>query len=107
MLDFFGTPVVGTVDGGGQTATFMGISHFSIVVGLLRIIDDDTTPPSIIGLRSPDPNANGWNNSAVTVSFQCSDESGLASGSPPPPTILTLDGKAQSVTGACTDQAGN
>ena len=35
MLDYLGTPVMGTVDVGGQTATFLGISHFSTVVGLV------------------------------------------------------------------------
>ena len=35
MLDFSGSPVIGTVDDGGQTATFTGISHFTIVVGLI------------------------------------------------------------------------
>jgi hypothetical protein len=35
MLDYLGTPVMGTVDVAGQTATFLGISHFSTVVGLV------------------------------------------------------------------------
>src|SRR5258708_304187 len=40
----------------------------------------DQAAPHIIGRRSPDPNAYDWNNSAVTVSFPCSDAlSGLAS----------------------------
>lgn len=33
----------------------------------------DTTPPTITGAAAPPPNANGWNNTPVTVSFTCSD----------------------------------
>jgi hypothetical protein len=68
----------------------------------------DQTPPTIIGLRSPDPNPNDWNNSAVTISFQCSDAvSALAAGSPPAPTVMSTQGAGQSVKGTCTDLAGN
>ncbi len=34
----------------------------------------DKTPPSIDPKISPDPNRNGWNNSDVTVSFECKDD---------------------------------
>jgi probable HAF family extracellular repeat protein len=68
----------------------------------------DATPPSITSARSPAANATGWNNSPVTVSFQCADTlSGLAAGSPPAPTVLSGEGAAQSVSGTCTDVAGN
>jgi hypothetical protein len=68
----------------------------------------DKTLPTITPVRTPPPNANGWNNTNVTVSFQCSDTlSGLAAGSPPAPTTLTSEGAGQSVTGTCTDVAGN
>jgi hypothetical protein len=68
----------------------------------------DKTPPTITSVRTPPPNANGWNNTSVTVSFQCSDAlSGLAAGSPPAPTALSSEGAGQSVSGTCTDVAGN
>lgn len=68
----------------------------------------DITPPSIIGQRSPAANANGWNNSVVTVTFQCADDiSGLAPGSPPAPIAVSAQAADQSVTGTCTDRAGN
>lgn len=68
----------------------------------------DKTPPAITPVRTPPPNANGWNNTNVTVSFQCSDAlSGLAAGSPPAPTTLSAEGAGQSVSGKCTDIAGN
>ena len=43
MLDTSGFQVIGHVDPGQQTATFLGISHFSIVVGLVP----DVIPVSI------------------------------------------------------------
>jgi hypothetical protein len=68
----------------------------------------DKTPPTILSSRTPVPNANGWNNTPVTVSFLCSDAlSGLAAGSPPTPTALSTEGAGQSVNGNCTDLAGN
>jgi hypothetical protein len=68
----------------------------------------DKTPPTITSVRTPAANANGWNNSQVTISFTCVDTlSGLAAGSPPAPTILANEGANQSVSGTCQDLAGN
>jgi hypothetical protein len=68
----------------------------------------DKTPPSINGSRIPAANANGWNNTDVTVSFPCTDAvSGLAAGSPPASTMLTSEGGNQHVSGSCQDLAGN
>ena len=68
----------------------------------------DSTPPAITASRNIPANANGWNNSPVTVTFQCSDAlSGLAAGSPPAPVTLAGNGAAQSATGSCRDLAGN
>ena len=68
----------------------------------------DSTPPTIIGHRNPAANAYGWNNTDVMVSFTCTDGgSGLAAGSPPADTVLSIEGAGQSVTGSCSDLAGN
>jgi hypothetical protein len=65
----------------------------------------DKTPPVIVGSATPAPNAHGWNNTDVNVSFACSDSlSGIASCSGP--TTLG-EGENQSVTGQATDSAGN
>jgi len=73
-----------------------------------QTINIDATPPSISGTWGPPPNASGWNNSPVTVIFQCTDlVSGLAAGSPPAPTVLSAQGLGQSVSGTCQDMAGN
>jgi hypothetical protein len=94
---------------GVTTLTFFGADNAGNVESAKTLaIQLDKTPPSIAGMRSPAPNANGWNNTNVTVSFQCSDAlSGLAGGSPPAPTALSSEGARQSVRGTCTDIAGN
>jgi hypothetical protein len=71
-------------------------------------INIDKTPPSIAPSRTPAANANGWNNTNVTVSFACGDAlSGLALGSPPATTVLASEGTNQQVSGTCFDLAGN
>jgi hypothetical protein len=68
----------------------------------------DATPPTITGAASPAANANGWNNSDVTVSFTCADAppgSGVATCSGP--TTLSGEGAGQSASGTATDTAGN
>jgi hypothetical protein len=66
----------------------------------------DTTQPTITASAVPAANADGWNNSSVTVSFSCTDsgsgvdtaDSSLAN------QVLTASGTA---TGTCIDNAGN
>src|SRR6266700_1228210 len=94
----------------GMTAvTFFGTDNAGNVEATkAAAIRLDKTPPTIAGLRTPGPNANGWNNTSVTVAFQCADAlSGLASGSPPSPTVVGTEGANQSVSGLCADLAGN
>ncbi len=72
------------------------------------IVTIDTTGPMIVMTRTPVPNANGWNNTDVTVSFDCLDAlSGLAGNPPPATTVSTTEGANQTVTGSCEDVAGN
>src|SRR6185436_6348848 len=69
-------------------------------------VNIDKTAPSINALRNPSPNANGWNNTNVTVSFAAVDPlSGVASQSGP--VTITTEGANQIVTGTATDRAGN
>lgn len=69
-------------------------------------VEIDKTPPLIEASRSPSPNENGWNNTAVTVSFHCSDSlSGIASCAST--QQITREGKGQSVTGVAVDKADN
>jgi hypothetical protein len=69
-------------------------------------INIDKTAPTITASRSPAANANGWNNSAVTVHYTCSDVlSGIASC--PSDDVLSGQGAGQSASGTATDLAGN
>lgn len=66
----------------------------------------DKTVPTISGGWTPAANSNGWNNSPVTVSFNCGD---LLSGidTCTPSTLLNSEGTSQSVAGTAVDNAGN
>jgi hypothetical protein len=67
-------------------------------------IKRNATPPAITVLRTPGPNANGWNNTDVTVGFTASALSGIAQVSGP--VTLRAEGADQKVTGTATDLAG-
>ncbi len=90
------------VDKAGYTATSFA------TYGPIRI---DKTPPVITVTRTPDPNAQGWNKTPVTVSFTCTD---ALSGVSPQSNVggggtFANDGVYSSVTstGTCMDNAGN
>jgi hypothetical protein len=104
-----GTTTVTISAEGTTTLTFFGTDNAGNQEAPKTLtIQIDKTPPSISGARTPAANANGWNNTNVTVRFQCADSlSGLAAGSPPAPTVLSAEGAAQSVRGTCTDAANN
>ena len=71
-------------------------------------INIDKTEPIIIGSRTPAANANGWNNTDVTISFACSDAPGSGLASPCPADVVVSDeGAGQSVTRSATDKSGN
>jgi hypothetical protein len=92
VLNFFGT------DNAGNAET-----PESVTIKL------DKTPPTISATsRNPLPNAHGWNNTNVTVHFDCSDSlSGLAPASGPIDAVVSGEGANQSVTETCQDVAGN
>ena len=90
-----GQIVTGTAkDSAGRTATAQ------VTVKL------ELAPPTITATLSPVPNAAGWNNTPVTVTYTCT-----ASTSPlvscPPPDKFTTEVSAQLVTETATDVAGN
>ena len=66
----------------------------------------DTTPPTITASIFPAPNAAGWNNTPVTVTFACTDAgSGIVTC--PPPVAVSADGAGQAISGTAVDAAGN
>ncbi len=67
----------------------------------------DTSNPTITGSRTPAANGFGWNNTDVTVSFECKDEqSGVTIENCTPPVPVTNEGAAQEVSGTATDNVG-
>ena len=70
-------------------------------------VNIDKTDPGIsfVG-QSPAKNANGWNNTDVTLSWTCTDGgSGVVDGTVS--KTITSEGTAQQETGTCADLAGN
>ncbi len=66
----------------------------------------DATAPTIAFDSRTAPNANGWNNTDVSVNWICADAlSGAVSSSVS--QILTGEGANQSTAGTCADNAGN
>jgi hypothetical protein len=87
-----------------QLTVFDRSGNSSTVIS--QTFETDTTPPTIAASIVPPPNAAGWNNTNVTVTFVCADAlSGVATG--PPPQTVTTEGANQVVSGTATDNAGN
>ena len=83
-------PVVVSVPGAGTSNS----STFTVV-----------SPLAISALISPLPNANGWNNTNVTVSYACSG--GVPPVQCPGSQIITTEGANQVVSASATDANGN
>ena len=65
------------------------------------------TPPAVVGTAAPAANASGWNNSPVTVGFECDDVlSGIGTCGPHIQVIAT-EGAGQSRSATAVDRAGN
>ena len=72
----------------------------------MTIKRDATAPVITFSNRTPTANANGWNNTNVTVNWSCSDTmSGVVSASVG--QVVSTEGASQSATETCMDNAGN
>jgi len=99
-----------TADTAGLALTCSATNGAGLFSSNMVTIKRDATPPMIVGSRTPAPNAAGWNNTNVTVSFTCADSlSGVAPGYPTGGTTLSASTLPVGVTvsGACVDLAGN
>jgi hypothetical protein len=67
----------------------------------------DLTPPTAKLTLSPQPNADGWNRSSVTVRFKCDDAHGAGIAQCPEPVVLSAEGAGLVATGTVIDKAGN
>ncbi|MDQ3870886.1 MAG: hypothetical protein M3301_04625, partial [Chloroflexota bacterium] len=98
------TETNGTLVTGTATDNANNTAKDSVTVKL------DKTAPTISASRDPATgNANGWNNTDVTVSFSCTDPGTQASGVKSCPSAVTRggDGANQSASGTATDNADN
>ena len=97
--------------GGAHSVRFYSIDNAGNVEDVSQpgheiTFEIDDVPPLLSGSRTPGANAQGWNNTPVTVNFTCVDvESGIAGCSSP--VTLSGEGAGQSVTGQAADVAGN
>ena len=99
-------PVIVSTEGAGQVITGTALDVAGNSASTSVTINLDKTSPSIEPILSSSPNAAGWHNSDVTVSFICSDdESGIATC--PDPAIVSTEGRDQIIAGTTTDKAGN
>jgi hypothetical protein len=97
-----------TGDGANQSAsgTVTDNAGNSASASVNGINIDKTAPGITFANRTPAPNANGWNNSDVTLNWDCADAlSGPASASVN--QTLSGEGANQSAAGTCADNAGN
>ena len=88
----------------GVTYTCSATSAGGTTTQSVTVKRDATTPTITYTERTPPANANGWNNSAVTVTWTCSDSgSGVVAGTVN--QTLSSEGANQSATGVC-DRSG-
>jgi hypothetical protein len=77
-------------------------------IGSFEFVPPDVTPPVIVPNLAPPPNANGWNNTDVTVTWNVSDpESGIASSSGCDAMTLTSETTGTTLTCSATNGAGS
>jgi hypothetical protein len=71
----------------------------------IQIVGVDNDLPTIKATVSPAPNAAGWNNTNVIVSFTCSDATSAVTC--PPSQTVTTEGANQVISGTAQDAAGH
>ena len=70
-------------------------------------INIDLTPPIATATRSPEANANGWNNTAVMANFSATDALSGIDGSATASQLFNAEVANQSASRVFTDKAGN
>ncbi len=99
-------PIAVTTQGANQSVQGTAVNNAGEQTTTSVTVNIDETVPTIIPTTTPAPNAAGWNNSNVTVSFTCSDAlSGIATC--PAPQTVTTEVANLTVPGTVTDAAGN
>jgi hypothetical protein len=94
-------------DGAGQSAIGAAVDNAgNSETATVSGINIDKTPPEITFVSRTPANGHGWNNGNVTVEWSCSDSISNVVAASISETVSD-EGADQSVTGTCTDRAGN
>lgn len=99
-------PITVTGDGANQQFTRTVLDVAGNSKSITASVSIDQTAPAITATQTPLPNPNGWNNSDVTVSFQCAD-TGSGVLNCPQPVVVAAETAGQLVNGTAADNAGN
>jgi hypothetical protein len=99
-------PTTVTQEGVNQSVCGKAVDTTGLTATTCVTISLDLTPPTIKATESPEANSNGWSNTAVTVTFTCSDNLSSVVACPPLQTVSS-DGAGQVVSGSVSDVAGN
>ena len=67
----------------------------------------DATLPSLAGVPTTSPNANGWYNHDVLIDWTCSDDASGILGSCPSNSLITGEGTSLTASASVSDVAGN
>ena len=100
------SPPVTVTTEGNQKVIGIAVNRAGFSASTPVTVKLDKTGPFISASASPPPNAAGWNNSNVTVTFTCSDATSGISVCPPP-LVLQTEGLNRAVGGLAIDNAGN
>ncbi len=108
-IAFCTAPVTVGAEGASQSASGTctdNAGNTSATASSTGINIDKTAPVITFAGQAPAPNSAGWNNSSVTVNWNCTDAlSGVVSTSTA--QALSSEGSSQPATGTCSDLAGN
>jgi hypothetical protein len=100
------SPVTVSTEGADQIVSGQAIDRAGNVASTTLKISIDKAAPALTFIASPAPNAAGWNNTDVTITYHCSDAlSGIATC--PDPALISTEGAAQSISATATDRADN
>ena len=95
-----------TTETAGQVVSGTAVDRAGNSASTTLTVRIDQTAPSVSAAANPSPNADGWNNGDITVTFSCQDAlSGVADC--PSPVTVTEETSGRIVGGTATDRAGN
>ncbi|MGH2360780.1 MAG: hypothetical protein ACRDGM_09615, partial [bacterium] len=98
--------VIVSTEGAGQAVSGTATDKAGNTAMISVTVNLDKSLPVVSTVTSPLPNAPGWNNSDVTVTFYCEDAvSGIVACSAP--FVVSTEGSAQVISGTAVDRAGN